>query len=81
MLLWLWRTPVALALDRPLELPYAVGAAPKRQKQTNKRKPKKPINIASPPSPQEFESPKVTNPDLAGQISHPFSVSLLCTPS
>ena len=35
--LWLWRRPAARALIRPLawELPYAVGAALKRQKDNN----------------------------------------------
>ena len=38
-LLWLWCRPAAPALIRPLawELPYAVGAVLKRQKQTNKQ--------------------------------------------
>ena len=37
-LLWLWCRPAAAAHIRPLALepPYAVGAAPKGQKQTNK---------------------------------------------
>ena len=39
-MLWLWRRPAATALIRPLvwEPLYAVGAALKRQKQTNKTK-------------------------------------------
>ena len=41
-LLWLWHRPAATALIRPLawELPYASGAALKRQK-TKKKKKKK----------------------------------------
>ena len=37
-LLWLWRRPEAVALIRPLalELPYAQGAALKKQKTKNK---------------------------------------------
>ena len=42
-LLWLWRRLEATALIRPLawELPYAVGAALKRQKTKDKKKKKK----------------------------------------
>ena len=41
-LLWLWCRPVATAPIRPLswELPYATGAALKRQKEKEKRKKK-----------------------------------------
>ena len=40
VLLWLWCRPVAIAPIRPLawELPYAVGAALKRQKDQKKKK-------------------------------------------
>ena len=39
VLLWLWCRSVAAAPNRPLawELPYAAGAALKKQKQTNER--------------------------------------------
>ena len=39
-LLWLWRRPASTALNRPLpwELPYAAGAALKRQKTKKKKK-------------------------------------------
>ena len=43
LLLWLWYRPATIALIRLLawELPYAVGAALKRQKKEKKRKEKK----------------------------------------
>ena len=43
MLLWLWRSPVAAALIRPLawEPPYAASAALKRQKTKTKQNKKK----------------------------------------
>ena len=42
-LLWLWCRPAVVALIRPLawELPYAMGAALKRQKDEKKKKKKK----------------------------------------
>ena len=43
MLLWLWHSPAAVALIRPLawELPYASRVALKTKKKKKKKKPKK----------------------------------------
>ena len=47
-LLWLWCRPAATALIRPLawETPYAMGAAPKRQKKKKKKKGQKKTPIS-----------------------------------
>ena len=47
VLLWLWRRPVAMALNGPLawESPYAVGAALKKQQQKLIKKKKCTLNV------------------------------------
>ena len=62
MLLWLWCSPVATTLIRPLawEPPYAVGAALEKAKRQKKKKEKKKKRFARPNKLQLTEKQEVS---------------------